>query len=289
MKYSALYSVVAGLALGAMLLPGTALAEKKTPFTATEADQTINFSFFPGNPPTMLYQFNGYGTFEMNSKESRVAGSGWFSAYSVWDTTVEDFLVAALSWGELHIVNAGGAWDGYFTGETATLVGSGDYEGLVSRWTCTSYGNKVGEWSGYIVENGPGDVPVKLSAWRNEQFVPIMFDANGNLVYAKSSLDAGGGQASHIGLFTDVRKIGLVNLRDGLFSATGTLAAPNGDLLNWVVFGEVGAEIQPSGLKIFFAGGTGRFEHLVGSVAGQMEYLSMPVSYTYEATGKLRY
>lgn len=278
MTYSTLSPIVAGLALGAMLLPGRALAEKKTPFTATEVDKTMNFSFFPGNPPTMLYQFNGYATFEMNSKESRVAGSGWVSAYSVWDTTVPDFLVASLSWGELHIVNAGGTWDGYFTGETATLVGSGGYEGLVSRWTCTSYDltTQVGEWSGYIVENGPGYVPLKVSGWRDENFEPI------NTAYAKSSLIAGGGRDSHIGVFTDLNKIGLVSFSDGKFSGTGTIKAANGDLLNWVVIGNPAEPVE-----VFLVGGTGRFDHAVGSFSLQMQ--GPPASYTYQGTGKIRY
>lgn len=276
MKGSTLYPMVAGLALGAMLLPDTALAEKRTPFTATEVDEMMNFQFFPGNPPTMLYQFNGYGTFNMSSSDSRVAGSGWFSAYSVWDTTVPDFLVAALSWGELHIENAGGTWDGFFTGETATLVGSGDYEGLVSRWTCTSYGNAVGEWSGYIVENGPGYVPFKISGWREENFEPI------NMAYAKSALIAGRGEASNLGVFTDIMKIGLVSFSDGRFSGTGTIKAANGDLLNWVVIGNPAEPVE-----VFLAGGTGRFDHAVGSFILQMQ--GAPGSYTYQGTGTIRY
>ncbi|HEY5915730.1 MAG TPA: hypothetical protein VJA21_34525 [Verrucomicrobiae bacterium] len=286
MKCSTLYPIVAGLVLGGMLLPGTVLAEKKTPFTSTytETDTPRPGDWFVTDG--WMYLFDRKINIIEYASDSRVAGTGWYSLY----TAIDSQTGASAVWGAWHIENDNGAWDGYWTGTmaemTATLVGSGDYEGKVSRWKWAAGDSG---WSGYIVENGPGDVPVKISGWRDEQFVPIMIDANGNLVYAKSSLDAGGGQASHIGLFTDVKKTGLVNLRDGLFSATGTLEAPNGDLLNWVTFGEVGAEIQPSGLKIFFAGGTGRFEHLVGSVAGQMEYQSLPVSYTYQATGTVRY
>ena len=285
MKNSTLYSVVAGLVLGTMLLPGTALAEKKTAFTSTytETDTPRPGDWFVTDG--WWYLFDRKINIVEYASDSRVVGTGWYSLY----TAIDSQTGAGAVWGGWHIENEHGAWDGYWTGNlaemTATLVGSGDYEGMVSRWKWASGDN---EWSGYIVENGPGDVPFKISGWRDEQYVPIMTDANGNPVYVKASLYAGGGQASHIGLFTELKKIGLVNFRDGLFSATGTLEAPNGDLLNWVSFGAVGAEIEPSGLKIFFAGGTGRFEHLVGSVAGQMEYQS-PISYTYEATGKIRY
>ena len=48
-------------------------------------------------------------------------------------------------------------------------MGSGEYEGLVSRWTAPFPEGITIEWSGYIVENGPGDVPFKISGWRIEK------------------------------------------------------------------------------------------------------------------------
>src|SRR5512141_2817420 len=134
MKYSALYAVAAGFALSTMLLPETALAEKKTLFTSTETDTGRDFPWFTGAspmPPTEFYMFGGTATFNMTSKESRVAGSGWYSMYAIYDVATR----ASTLWGEFHIVNSGGKWDGYWTGTekgfTATMTGSGGYKGLV--------------------------------------------------------------------------------------------------------------------------------------------------------------
>ena len=163
--------LMAGLALGAVLLPGTAFAEKKTLFTATETDKTPNFPWFQGTDGN-YYVFDGGATFDMVSDdEPRVAGHGEYSMYAIMDVTG-----ALTLWGKFHSENTDGAWDGYWTGNlaemTATLVGSGDYEGLVSRWNWVSGSGGILNWSGYIVENGPGDVPFKASAWRVEQFEP---------------------------------------------------------------------------------------------------------------------
>jgi len=290
MKYSALYSVLGGLVLGAMLLPATALAEKKTAFTSTETDTPI-----PGAGDRFMsagwaYLFDGKSTLVENASDSRVAGSGWYSAYAAIDLQTG----AATFWGQFHIENTRGAWDGYWTGTeapdglTATLLGSGDYEGLVSRWTSTSHGAGIVNWSGYIVENGPGEVPFKASGLRVERFVPI---TNPTQIpfYVAAPLDEGWGQASHIGLFTDLKKIGLVKFTSpttAIFRGTGVIQAANGDLLNWVAFGTKNPE--QTDISVFFAGGTGRFEHVSGSWGGQLQTQS-PVSYTYEATGTIRY
>ena len=74
MKYSALSSVVAGLTLGAILLPGTALAEKRTPFTATQqpawlASVTDSEEYVFDRESPLFTDF-------MDSTELRVAGSG---------------------------------------------------------------------------------------------------------------------------------------------------------------------------------------------------------------------
>lgn len=290
MKNSTLYSVMAGLVLGGMLLPGTVLAEKKTPFTSKETDTPV-----PGAGDRFMtagwgYLFDGKSTLVEEASDSRVAGIGWYSAFAAMDLQAG----AATFWGQFHIENEGGAWDGYWTGNeaqdglTATLVGSGDYEGLVSRWTSTSHGTGIVNWSGYIVENGPGEVPFKISGLRVEHFVPITNPAEMPF-YVAAPLDQGWGQASHIGVFTDLKKIGLVKFTSpttAIFRGTGVAQAANGDLLNWVAFGT--KEGGKTDISVFFAGGTGRFEHAVGSYSGQLKGQS-PVSYTYEAAGKIRY
>lgn len=293
MKYSALYPVVAGLALGAMLLPATALAEKKTPFTSTETDTAQDFVWLMNDSFTELYMLDGRATFAMGSDESRMAGSGWYSM----DGTVDLATFATTLWGRFHIENGGGAWDGYWIGTdvpgglglTATLMGSRGYKGLVSQLTSISHQAATASWSGYIVENGPGDVPIKISGWREDQLVPLKV-IEGNPVHIRASLNAGGGQASHVGVFTDVKKVGLVNFATGVYSATGTIRAANGDLLHWVAGG---AMTGPPAVEASFVGGTGRFEHAFGFFAGPMQYQSPSLpsvtSYTTQATGKIRY
>ncbi len=290
MKYSAFYPIVVGLVLGAMLLPGTALAEKKTPFISTETDTPT-----PAGDRFMAdgwgYLFDGKSTLVEDASDKRVNGTGWYSAYAMIDLQTG----AATFWGKFHIdvdnESGKGSWEGYWTGNgapdglSATLVGSGDFEGLVSRWTSTSHGGGIVNWKGYIVENGPGYVPFKISGWRQEQGVPIFTDPNQPPPYAKAIFVAGGGQASHIGQYTDIMETGLMDLTTGKSRGMGSAIAANGDRFTWVSFGGPNAEGK-FGFEVFFAGGTGRFEHAVGSYAGQ---ISAPGAYTYEATGKIRY
>ena len=294
MKYSALYPVVAGIALGAMLLPGAALAEKKTPFTSKETDTKQDAGLYLTDGKQVCV-FDGKSSLVEEASDSRVAGDGWFSVYAVVDLKTG----AATFWGQFHIENARGAWDGYWTGNerqdglVATLRGSGEYEGLVSRWTSTSHGGGIVNWSGYIVENGPGDVPFKMSGLRTEQLEiiqgmvldPMTMQPTGEFgALGKGTLVAGGGQASHIGIFTDLKEIGLMDLTSGKSWGMGIAEAANGDLFTWVSCGGMNSD-GAFEFQIFFAGGTGRFEHAVGSVAGQLDW----TTYTYKGTGTIRY
>jgi hypothetical protein len=290
MKHSALYSIVAGLALGATLLPGTALAEKKTTFDATEIDDMPqDFPWFPGTDGDW-YVFDGRETFEMVSDEPRVTGSGSYSIYAIMDANTTTV------WGELHIVNTDrdGFWDGYWTGNedgfSATCVGSGKYKGLVSRWTAPpSLIPGIYNWEGYIVENGPGYVPFKNSGWREENVERI----SETLPFAKAtSFGTGAGQGSHIGNFTDVKEVGLMMFTSpttGISRGMGAVEAANGDLLTWVSFGAM-SDNGEFAFKVFFAGRTGRFEHAVGSWEGELNYTTQ-AKYTYRdtGTGTIRY
>jgi hypothetical protein len=285
MKYSALSSREAGLALGAMLLPSTALAEKRTPFTATQhpswlASVTDSEEYVFNRESTLFMDF-------MDSTEPRVAGSG-----SCFMCAVDLKTDAPTYWGELRISNEGGAWKGFWTGDkdgfTAILVGSGEYEGLVSRWTSTAHDAKVMEWSGYIVEDGAGDVPFQISGWREDHVERISEDPP---FVKATSWGAGGGQASPIGVFTDLKEVGLMNGLDFSSRGMGTAKAANGDLFTWVSRGDM----NPKGkfeFRIFFAGGTGRFEHAVGSFAGQIKWTSQTsctCNGTYNGIGTIRY
>ncbi len=293
MKYSALYPIVAGLALSGMLLPGTALAEKKTPFTCKETDTEQNFGWFPGMDGKW-YVFDGSAKFKMESNdEPRVVGQGEYSMYAIMDMNTG----AITLWAKFHLENANGDWDGFSTGTedefTATCVGSGEYAGLVSRWqwTRTTDGNGIYNWKGYIVENGPGYVPFKNSGWREENVEVI---SQNPPILKATSFGAGAGQGSHIGIFTDIKEVGLMGpvldetggIKMG-GRGMGVVKAANGDLVTWVSMSAMNAN-GDFVFEVFFAGGTGRFEHAVGSWKGELKNTT-PTRYTYTGTGTIRY
>ena len=80
-----------------------------------------------------------------------------------------------------------------------------------------------------------------------------------------------------------------MNLLDGTGRGTGIAKAGNGDLLTYLSFGAMNSN-GDFVFKIFFAGGTGRFEHAVGSWEGEFQYTT-PTRYTYRdtGTGTIRY
>jgi len=260
-----------------MLLPETALAEKRTPFTATQQPSWL--ASVMASEEYVLDRQSTLFTCFMDSTESRVAGSGSYSMCAV-DLKSD----APTYWGELRISNEGGDWKGFWTGDedgfTATLEGSGEHAGLVSRWTAPFPEGDSIEWSGYIVENGPREVPFKISGWRAEDVVPI---AEG---IVKAALRDGAGEASHIGGFKDLKETGLMNVASRESWGMGTSRAANGDLFTWVSRGVMISDMELE-FQIFFAGGTGRFEHAVGSIAGQANWATDPPS--YQGTGTIRY
>ncbi len=185
-------------------------------------------------------------------------------------------------WGTYHLENAHGAWDGYWYGEPSTgtgvctTVGSGRYAGLVARWTAASHG----QWTGYIVENGPGEVPIDVRGSRVEQFEwsvgavlnPADMQPTGeSALISKVTLVNGEGAATHTGKTTDLAEVGIVTFPDpenpanAAWSCFGILRAANGDLLNWVAMGENDLIAGVNSGTVHFAGGTGRFEAATGS------------------------
>ena len=132
-----------------------------------------------------------------------------------------------------------------------------------------SHGACVCLWSGYTVENGPAHVAFKASGLRVERFVPITNPTQ--MPFSPLPLaplwTKAGGQASHIGLFTDLKKIGPGEIHESyncyLSGGRALSQAVNGDLLNWVAFGTKNP--NQTDISAFFAGGTGRFEHVSGS------------------------
>jgi hypothetical protein len=306
MKYSGLYAVAVGLALSATCLPTTALAEKKTAFTSRETDTRQNAGLWLTDGK-QAFAFGGRSGLVEEASDPRVAGSGWYSINAVVDLQTG----ASTFWGEFHIENARGAWHGYWQGKegseglSATLTGSGKYEGLVSRWTSTSHGGEDGvRWSGYIVENGPGDVPLKITGWRIEQLEvipgmvldPITMMPTGKFgAIGKGTLVSGGGKASHMGPFTDRKQVGLLCFTSETtadVSSMGIVEAVNGDLFKWVAFGTANLAESAFDVSIHFAGGTGRFDHAVGSFDFETKHQpegADNIRYSYSALGRVRY
>ena len=278
MKNSTLYALVAGLVLGGMLLPGTALAEKRTPFTDTETvTGLVNAGTWITDGKSLFVTGLTLSGLEKAS-DPRLAGTS-----TVWVDRITDLATqAVLMWGRFRIENDGGAWDGYWCADSsvgsslATIVGSGDYEGLVARMTWLG----GSDWEGCIVENGPGPVPMKDGSWeRIENFdwivgdvvVPFTMQPTGDkAVVGKISLVNGGGVQTHTGKSTDVAEVGLVTFptkpTTAAWSCFGTVKAANGDLLNYVAMGENDLAAGVNSGTVHFTGGTGRFDAATGSL-----------------------
>ena len=263
------------LALCALLLPTTASAKTKTPFTTTETTTVVD----PGKwitDGTSLFVIGQKMSGTENASDPRLCGTETIRADVIMDLATGTMKY----WGTYHLENAKGAWDGYWYGEPSTgtgvctTVGSGGYAGLVARWTAASHGH----WTGYIVENGPGEVPMKVSGSRNEQFewsVGAMLDPStmqptGEFApIGKVTLVNGEGVATHTGKTTDLVEVGIVtfpkNPTTAAWSCFGILRAANGDLLNWVAMGENDLIAGVNTGTVHFAGGTGRFDAATGS------------------------
>ncbi len=267
--------LLAALVLGTLWLPITALAKTKTPFTTTETTTVVD----PGKwitDGTSLFVIGQIMRGTEDASDPRLCGAETIRADVIMDLATGTMKY----WGSYHLENADGAWDGYWYGEPSTgtgvctTIGSGRYAGLVARWTAASHG----QWTGYIVENGPGEVPMKVSGSRVEQFEwsvgavlnPANMQPTGETaVVGKVTLVKGDGVATHTGKTTDVTEVGLVTFPQNPTTATwscfGILRAANGDLLNWVAMGENDLITGVNTGTVHFAGGTGRFDAATGS------------------------
>ncbi len=277
----------AALALFGLVTPTTASAKTKTPFTDTEVVTGIV------NPGTWmsdgqrLYITGLTLSAVENASDPRLAGTS-----TIWVDRITDLATGATTmWGRFRIENTGGAWEGYWFGSTssssaATMIGSGNYAGLVARWT---YSGTGGDWTGYIVENGPKEVPMTLRGSVEEQiqwvFVavldPLTMQPTGE--YGTIGIDTlvkGGGVGLHIGAYAEQARVGLITFANPTtadWSVMGTMKAANGDLLNWVATGQKDIQSGANDGTAHFAGGTGRFEAATGS---------FPVT---SGTGRIRY
>ncbi len=208
---------------------------------------------------------------------------------------------AATLWGRFHLENDGGAWDGYWQNSNGSLMltgeGSGGYEGLVMR--IGSDAERL-----YVVENGPGEVPFKVSGWRVEQIQwvtgavldPSSMEPTGEVgMVGKVTLLKGGALATHTGAVTDQMEVGLLTFTSPTTVATSVIGiekAANGDLLHWVAVVETDLQTGVADGTVHWSGGTGRFEATTGSFGGEFqEQLDSAgtATYSYKATGTIRY
>lgn len=265
---------IAALALCTLWLPTTALAKTKTPFTSIETTSMVN----PGTwvtDWTSIFITGWMISGVEDASDPRLCGTEAIGA----DAIVDMATGATKYWGTYHLENAGGAWDGYWYGDTAngtgvcTTVGSGGYAGLVARWTAASHGH----WTGYIVENGPGEVPMTLRGSVEEHIEwvvgavldPATMQPTGEFgVIGLDSLVSGGGVGLHLGACTELARLGLITLPNpttAAWSVMGIMKAANGDLLSWVAMGQKDIKTGANDGTVHFAGGTGRFEAATGS------------------------
>jgi hypothetical protein len=287
----------AALVICAALVSTTALAKTKTPFTATGVDTMVD----PGTwitDGTSLFITGAVHSAVRNASDPRISGTG-----TVWSDGIFDLTTGAFTlWGRFHLENGGGAWDGYWQNLDGSLVltakGSGGYEGLVMR---------IGSDAGglYIVENGPGEVPFKVSGWRVEQIQwvpgmvldPFTMLPTGEVgVVGTVTLLKGAARSTHTGAVTDLMEVGLLTFTSPTTvaaSVIGTEKAANGDLLNWVAVFETNLETGVANGTVHWSGGTGRFEAAIGSFGATINEQIDPATgegtYAYSATGSIRY
>ncbi len=259
---------------GALVLPSTAQGVTKTAFTTKEVVKIVNPGTWITDGKSAFITGMKFSGSE-DASDSRLSGTESFSGDGIMDLATG----ARMLWGPYHLENADGAWDGYWYMDTstgtagATTAGSGRYTGLLARWIWAGT-----HWEGYIVENGPGEVPITLRGQRVEQFDWIvgavldpanMQPTGETAVVAKVTLVKGDGVATHTGKTTDVAEVGIVTFPESpttaAWSSFGTLKAANGDLLYWVAMGENDLKAGVNNGTVHFVGGTGRFDAATGS------------------------
>lgn len=292
-------SGIAAFSLCALLLPTMARGVSKTYFTETEVNPVVvNPGIWITVGQKMFFTDRSY-TADENASDPRLSGKGTIWANGV----VEPATGKTTIWGRFRLENEGGAWEGYWRGINGaaqmTAAGSGDYAGLLTRWTFAGADASGSHWEGYIIENGPGEVPLKISGWRVEQFqwMPgVVMGTEQPVLLGQVTLVKGAGLASHAGVIRDAMELGLVTFLDETTvasTAIGTMKAANGDLLHWVAFGRTDLQTGVADVTVHFAGGTGRFEAAYGSfevdITEQIDPATGIGTYWYDATGTIGY
>ncbi len=316
MKRNILWTLFLVAMLVGLLSSTAGAAAKRTSFTGTEYVGGITDWGKWITDGSKIYIASLTQSSIESASDPRVSGDGTITANAIWDAATWTGPI----WGTIHIENNYGSWNGYWQGErslagqnvnssiTATAVGSGAYEGLVARWNYTGVNvDQTGQlsMSGFIVEakGGPGDLPFQVSATRTERFTyhpgavitPPATPPYDTGMTATWEILEEVALASHFGRSEDTG-MGLVDPTTGMVSGSGCVKTANGDLVFWVVVGQLLAPGQVT-VTIHFAGGTGRFDAVVGeassTISMQMEPTTDPLvflsHYSYGGTGTIRY
>ena len=309
--------VVCLICLAAAMSGSAGAAAKRTYFTGTEQVTGI---VDPGKWITdgsKIYFSNLTQSTIESTTDPRVSGQGTISANDIMDSATGTGPV----WGTIQIKNSNGEWNGYWQGTRSlsgqnmissvmvTAVGSGAYDGLVGRWNSSGVNvDQTGmlSMSGFIVEakGGPGDLPFQFSATRTERFTlhpglvitPPAQPPYSQGITATWEILQEVAEASHLG-HSENTGMGLFDPLAGTFSGSGCLTAANGDLVYWVVYGQAGPVEGQLAAEIHFAGGTGRFDAVVGeadaTITQQLELkpdqLVYLIHYRYSGAGTIRY
>lgn len=298
---------LATVTAGGFLLPLVVLAapQKKVAFTGTEVVTWVNYGTALTDNTNLLIM-GATGNTVKTSSDPRIAGAGTVTASAVWDMQTLGPI-----WGSTHSANAGGAWDGYVVGTNSyqnghivlnslsVAVGSGGYQGLVYRKEAMSLDGGPQHFIAYIVEGGPGDLPLRTKGSRVDrvQFIrgmylnPTNFSPTGVFgVLARFDIVSAVGEDSHGGRTTDTG-VGVFDPITGAISMTGTSTTAKGDQMLWVA-------LNTTDIGTHFAGGTGLFGDATGGFSAvqtnhKIEPTSDPMvvlsSYSYTGNGTIRY
>ncbi len=307
-----------GLPLAALAAPQT-----KTAFAQTEVVTFTSFGTVITDGKSLLILGASATGATTESSDERASGGSTITLSAAWDMQQLGPL-----WGSYHKVSADGTgtWDGYFVGnnslnkdgkvilsEVNVAVGGGAYQGLVLKKT----GGRVGTsgpiyWTGYIVEGGPGDLPVRVHGARVDRLQIVggmlldphtlkpIIDENGKPVLgALGRVDVvnGVGEATHIGRETETG-VGLVDLATFSSTAMGTATTANGDLVHWVASSSPGPNNTTS-VDVHYVGGTGLMDDATGGFSTTfIETITPPLNpsttvyrgtFDFTGEGKIRY
>ncbi len=269
----------AGATIGVLLL--TSAITEATTKTNFFWGEEIPISGAPGRTYVSGNDFYVFGIEFVGQEklsDKRIAGTGYFNYSSAGDLTTG----TGKFWGSGRLVPeiGGGEWNGYFVGAVTaqgvsidmTLVGSGNYSGLVARL-------KYVKWpaiTGYIVEakGATVDRPFQVSARSTERigildcletdpsFQPLAPPVHAQVL--KLTILDEVAQGTHLGRASN-QGFSVLDPVTGDFTGTGSVVAANGDLVRWVLLGTINpASVLLQG-SVHFCSGTGRFDAVVGS------------------------